>query len=546
MRAGCFGIISPSLPTGFAFGCDEETLLPKQSIFSREESTVYGCSGMWLNAPQAMWSNSPTILPKIKSMLSDHLLFEEISGTLHGFIFNTSTKELLLHVDFARQNPLFYYRSKEVFAFAYSLKKLLSLLKETTFFPEKDEEGAALLITFASIPGEKTLYKDICKLLPGHSIHWSRGQLEVFPRKNLLDIKRDLNDEKQAAELLDQQFQKSISETHDINHSFKGIPTHLLSGGIDSRLVFIATCQKAEKIRSLCFSKQGYLDDQISREIAEDFNSEHHFFDLQKGEYMMNLDSVEEYDGTINYLASAHHRAALSGTPMESLRILASGQLGNEILSEFYKENNSAEQTFGSMITCSDFLPFCLSTIQKVWEQTPDSGIFKLYHRGFLYTNSAAYSTALFGTLFSPFTSKGFVHAALRLSPKLMHQHKIYLHWLNYYYPEAKRYVWERYGARPIDNQILRWAKWKTKFATKLIHPITRYRNASMTPIEDWYRSSAELQEFFKNTFHQYHEVLDFYPRLAPLIKEKYPSMSVLNKASVLTLLVATHYYENS
>ncbi len=542
MRKGCAGFIlknAESQQWQGSFYLIGEKSASHQGLLSDTADEVYGMSGAWLNANSNDWHTNHDL---VRSKVSSFDAFDNIIGPVHGFFYDKRENSLALHVDFTRQNPLFYYQEKDFFAFAPTVAELLTILKKNQKAIEPDQEGAAMLITFASILGSKTLIKGVHKLLPGHSVIWKHNELSVFARTNLLSIERNVDDASEATQMLSKAFESASRYMVEFNRA-KGLQQfNLLSGGIDSRLVLLECLKQNAITETLCFSQKEYLDHTISKAIAKDFDLPYHFYDLGMGDYMMVTDSVDDYDGTINYLASAHHRAALSSLQNRNIGVVAAGQLGNEILAEFFIKNASAEQTFGSMMTYQKTLFLCKEEVLRIWQEMPDSAVFKLYNRGFLYTNSAAYSTVN-GVLFSPFTSADFVKSALRLDAKLIDGHRIYLHWMGAKYPEATRYRWERYRTLPKLGLGLRLAKWRMKVMMKLVYARNNYKNASMTPVDGWYEQSKQLREFFTRKYEENKNRLELFPQLKELVEKDYESMSVINKGSVITLLLASKKY---
>lgn len=61
-----------------------------------------------------------------------------------------------------------------------------------------------------------------------------------------------------------------------------------------------------------------------------------------------------------------------------------------------------------------------------------------------------------------------------------------------------------------------------------------------MSPVEHWMSSSSNIQHFYRDTFRRLSPLLSHYPHLRGQVERDYPNMSAVNKASVLTLLLAT------
>ena len=540
-RSGISGVIGGK--EEISFNCSVPTTSVEHHALVDTENSTFALHGLWLNPVSFDWSNQSA--EYLEPFTSNIEKFNSIDGPVQAFHYDKKTKRLHLHADFARQHPVFYYHDANFFAFAPQIEQLITLLKDEGIKPEASIEGAAMLLSYASIPGEETLIEGIKKLMPGNSLVFENGKATTVDRNNLNSLKRDLNDIDEAIDLLQAEFSKSTKQMCNINAHHNKTQLNLLSGGIDSRMVFFETKNHSSDIQTLCFSVKDYVDHTVSKQISEDHNATFHFHDLKDGGYMLNTSSALQYDGTISYLASSHHRDVIDSLEIENLGVIAGGAIGNGVLSEeFFIPHSTKEATLHSATTNNDFRKYCTNASDEAWLAYPDSGVFKLINRGFLYTNSGSYSTHPHGVLHSPFTSQGFVKAALRLHPDLLHNHTLYLEWMKREYPEATNYIWERYRAKPIQGLSFLASKLKMKVIAKFIYPLTNQKGASMSPVQHWYNNSPEIQNKYNSIFNSHKNLLeDHLPELAPTIISLFPTMNITNKASVLTLLISLNSY---
>lgn len=541
MRSGIFGVIGGE--EGNSFGCDAPVTSVEKHIYSDSKNSTFAMHGLWLNPRSYEWHKSDH--KDLEPLILDPSEFDSIDGPLQAFYFCKQSKELTLHADFTRQHPVFYYHEGDFFAFAPQIKQLSVLLKQNGIQPSADQEAAASLLSFACIPGDSTLLSGVKKLMPGHSLKFSKNQVTLVDRARLIDISRDLKNIDDAIDLIQSEFSKSTKQMCDTNAHFSATQLNLLSGGIDSRMVFFETKNHTSEINTLCFSVKDYIDHKVSREISADHGATYYFHDLKNGEYMLDASSALQYDGTISYLASSHHREVIEKLKLENLGVIAGGAIGNGVLSEeFYLPNSTKDSILNITTTNQEFRKFCTDLSNKAWDSAPDSGVFKLINRGFLYTNSGSYSTHPKGVLHSPFTSSGFVKASLSLHPDLLHNHKLYLEWMKRHHPEATNYIWERYRSKPRQGFNFKASKLKMKVLAKFIFPITNSKGASMSPVQLWYNESKQIQEFYNSTFDSLKHLLESHlPDLAPTINSSFKTMNITNKASVLTLLIALDKY---
>lgn len=500
--------------------------------------TIFGLDGAWLNAPRFDWDKDPN---SAENAVETSENFGKMRGPVQGFHFDKTGCRLTIHTDAARQRPFFYHFGAIGFVFASSLALLADLLRQNDISLTPDTEGAAALLAFGSIPGEKTLVGEIAKTRAGTSIEFEGRNVRISAHTKHSGIKRSETSESEAIERLHEAFTKAVKRMTDYNRSGGFAQYNLLSGGIDSRLVFMETNRQNPDVRTICFSKAGYWDQQISRQIAQDFGAQHTFFDLRDGQYLTRQATMADYDGTINYLASSHHRSMLDTLRPEQMGLLAAGQLGNEIMGEFLQAGPGAEKIIRSLLTAPEFYNRCEHYLQKVWNESLDPVVFKLLQRAFLFTNSAAYSTSEHGLLYSPFTDPDFLKIALSLPERYLKGQSLYLKWIAAKYPEAQRYDWERYRAKPVLGPRLTLAKWRMKVLTRWVYPRQKFRTGSMNPLEYWVAQSPDLQRYFEKTYKDNKSAVQLFPGLQAQIEDTFRQGSVFNKASVLTLLVVAN-----
>ena len=513
----------------------------QKAVLHADAHGIFGAHGVWMNAPERDWHDSPS-KSHLRSAVASAAGFAETEGPLQGVHGDGIEKTLQLHVDVARQHSLYWTTCTWGILFAYSVEELVALMRAHDVPVTPDEQGAGLLLTYGSILGTRTLVRGVHKLMPGQTLTWTPDAVTTQERMPLEEIERDIDGFKEATSMLDDVFHDSVSQMVAVNRDAGCAQHNLLSGGLDSRLVALATARHLDgaPLSTLCFAAKDSLDASISASLAHEHGWQHRFHDLGHGEYMMDTETVGEYDGCVNYLASAHHRHALSKERLPNMGLLGSGQGANVLLTDNHKWAASGSQVLHAMTLNAATRGACVDAAEEAWRATPDVQRFKMVNRGFLHTNSGAYSTAAFGVLWSPFTSGQFVRAALRLHPDIVHGQRAYLTWLAERFPAATHHVWERYNAKPVLGVRLRRAQARALWGARLRRVLPLRTPKSMSPIELWLGSSAEIQHFYNDTFRLLSPWLRHYPSLEATVVRDFPTMNAMNKASVLTLLLAT------
>ena len=203
---------------------------------------VLGIHGTWLNAPAPTWWDDPNATQALDR-------FDEMQGPLQGLRFEKRTLKLELHVDFARQHPLFVCEHEQGLAFAHSLWRVVELMRTMGWPVEPDAKASTLLVAHGAILGTRTLVLGVSKLMPGHTFRWTPQGASQRPRLDLTANRHVVQDMSEAIELVDRAFMASVESMVATNQAHGCAQVNLLSGGLDSRLVLLATQQHASEVQ---------------------------------------------------------------------------------------------------------------------------------------------------------------------------------------------------------------------------------------------------------------------------------------------------------
>ena len=264
--------------------------------------------------------------------------------------------------------------------------------------------------------------------MPGSTLTWTPASVDVAVRSPLEAIARDLRDVDEAIDLLDRTFCHSVRAMVEINQRAGCPQWNLLSGGLDSRLVTMATSELEPDSKCLCFAVRDCRF-YISEQIANDRGLAYHFHDLADGEYMMNTSSVMEYDGCVNYLASAHHRSALESIQVNDIGLLGPGQGANVLLTDHHKWGKKGVEILSGMEWYAGVRDQASSAALHAWDAMPDAQLFKIVNR--ISVHKLGRIQHFRGrSVVVPFVSRAFARNALRLVPGSIDGQEAYLSWM--------------------------------------------------------------------------------------------------------------------
>ena len=188
-------------------------------------------------------------------------LFERLRGMFAVAIWDARAQRLVLARDRFGIKPLYYRHVDGELSFASELDALPQ--------GEIDLDALDAFLTFNSIPGPLSIFKEIRKLLPGHVLTWQGGAvaLERYARPGPLEPRHD-DDEAELVEECRARLRDSVRA-----HLIADVPVGvLLSGGVDSgALAALAAEETGDPLRtfSIGFEESSFDELEGARLVAE-------------------------------------------------------------------------------------------------------------------------------------------------------------------------------------------------------------------------------------------------------------------------------------
>jgi asparagine synthase (glutamine-hydrolysing) len=204
-------------------------------------------------------------------------------------IWDECNKTLFLARDRMGIKPLYYYQNNKVAIFASEIKAIFA-----SNLVENNIEYSVLdsYLSLGYVPGPMTMFKDIFKLLPGHSItidENGKTEGECYWNFDKISINSIAFDDAQGQ--LVQLLRDSVKM-----HLMSEVPLGVfLSGGIDSSAITALMSEiTARKVNTFSVGYEGAEESNelgFARQIAETFKTDHHEFVLKPHDF---LNSIQE------------------------------------------------------------------------------------------------------------------------------------------------------------------------------------------------------------------------------------------------------------
>jgi asparagine synthase (glutamine-hydrolysing) len=332
--------------------------------------------------------------------LGDECL-SRLQGMFSFALWDERHQKLLLARDRVGVKPLYFGRNGELLLFGSEIKALLA---HGAVEAEVDEEALDTFLTYLYLPGERTLFRNIYKLAPGHYLtaratgdiriaqYWD---LHFPPARNAKTFEQCVSD---LTHLLDRTVR---------NHMISDVPVGvLLSGGVDSTGVLSFAVENTDKPIStftVGFDASECPDERpYARLAAERFETRHHEMTISSQNFLEALpayvshmeEPICEPPGIALYFVTRLAR--------EYVTVLLSGEGGDEAFAGYQNYRNLV--WLERIKKCVGPAARPLSTILPRLGTVPGLGLFKKY-APLLRLPLEAYYYSRTANPFDPFTS---------------------------------------------------------------------------------------------------------------------------------------------
>jgi asparagine synthase (glutamine-hydrolysing) len=249
-------------------------------------------------------------------------LVQKLRGMFAFALWDRRRRRFLLARDRLGLKPLYYFRDSEKLVFGSELKALLTCPGvDRTLDPEALED----YFCFGVVPGQKSIFRNIHKLPPGHTLTVSAADWSAQPRRYwefhpAADRARSLQEWKEA-------IAAKVEETVAA-HRLADVPIGaFLSGGVDSSVIVATLARMSDRpvqTFSIGFGEPQFSELPYAREVARRFGCVH-IEEVITPEAVQSLDDlVHFYDEPfadssaiptmhVSRLASRHVKVVLSG-----------------------------------------------------------------------------------------------------------------------------------------------------------------------------------------------------------------------------------------
>jgi asparagine synthase (glutamine-hydrolysing) len=261
-------------------------------------------------------------------------MLDELNGMFAFGIWDSHERSLFVARDRLGVKPLFYVALEDRLVFASEIKALVAAGHTATFDPDCWEE----LLCFRYVSGERTPYRGVRRLLPGHFLTWKEGQLETRRWWSLATRAHSVRDQMPARP--EEWFQSTFDDAVRLRR-ISDVPVGvLLSGGLDSGSVAASLAQNSDTPVSsftVRFAEAGYDEGPLAQKVAARWRLDAHELILSGRDLWRHLSRISLLNDEPLAHGSDLHLWAIADYAKRFVTVLLSGEGADETLGGYVR-----------------------------------------------------------------------------------------------------------------------------------------------------------------------------------------------------------------
>jgi len=272
---------------------------------------------------------------------------DRFRGMFAFAIWNRAARTLFCARDRLGIKPFYYFSDGRIFAFASEIK---ALLEHPRISAELESDAIGEYLAFGYTSGERTLYRNIRRLLPGHSltVRTDGGQLSIATQQ-YWDIPAPPDrPESRSDEEWIRDCRGRLEETVQMR-LMSDVPLGMfLSGGVDSSAIAALMSRMVEgrvKTFAVGYAEEQYSELGYARQVADIIGTDHHEVSVSMDDFFDALPRLiwhEDEPITWPSSVSLHFVSKLAS---EHVKVVLTGEGSDELFAgygryRFYLMNN--------------------------------------------------------------------------------------------------------------------------------------------------------------------------------------------------------------
>lgn len=255
-----------------------------------------------------------------------------LNGIFAFAIWDRPKQRLFLARDHLGIKPLYYHSGRDAFLFASEIK---ALFRSGCLEPRCNETAIPEYFAFRHVSGDRTLFRDVQALLPGHWMTVDDGRVRIHQYWSAIPAApRESLSAGQALEEL-----AGLLESAVRMQLMSDVPLGTFcSGGVDSSLVTALCAQQSRQAintYSVGFHEAGYDETAYARMVSKRYGTNHHELRVGNGEFAEMLPGmIWHNDEPLNF-ANSIQIYALSRLAKQRVTVVLTGEGADELFAGY-------------------------------------------------------------------------------------------------------------------------------------------------------------------------------------------------------------------
>ena len=251
----------------------------------------------------------------------------KLRGMFAYSLWDEAKNQLICARDRFGIKPFYYTIVDKILYFASEAKALLPVMEEIG----TDEEAMAEYLSFQYTIGEKTLFKGINQLLPGHQLIISNGIISI---ERYWDVRFEIDYEHSEKYFLNQL--TGILESSVEEHLLSDVPIGAyISGGIDSSLIALMAHRKNNTCHKFFHGRftesKGYDESEYAKCVSKEVDGELHIADINSSDFERYFSDVIYHLDFPTAGPGSFPQYMVSKLASQYVKVILGGQGGDEI-----------------------------------------------------------------------------------------------------------------------------------------------------------------------------------------------------------------------
>jgi asparagine synthase (glutamine-hydrolysing) len=275
---------------------------------------------------------------------------EHLRGMFAFAIWDAPKRELFIARDRLGVKPLYYVHTGD--GSLYFASEIKSLFEARTLKPEMNFAALPDYLANHAPSGEETLFQGVRRLLPGHTLLWRDGQIQI---EKYWDVKFE-NSDGRGASLRDEDYIAQWSELFREAVRLRlmaDVPLGMfLSGGIDSSAIAAVMSRMVDepiKTFSVAFAEREANELEYARIVAGAFKTDHHEVIVSPEDFFAALPELVWHEDEPLAHPSSVALYFVSRLAAEHVKVVLTGEGSDEMLAGYERYRKTVHNlSFGA------------------------------------------------------------------------------------------------------------------------------------------------------------------------------------------------------